>query len=199
MSTYFEQRRNNVPKYSRPPLSVRITFKIWFSAGNGALDLWLLMGDRNLRPKERLDYREYHRSGRKEVLPNKDVEMATDAASDSDVKVLGHLRDGAKFIGYPGRVLGKYCFEKKSWPPFFIMKKSLGPSYFYVKKVLAPRFFQGKNVREKSCCPTPFFERKRNFHRFFQKKVIGTTLSKLFFFESKKVTCNLSDTDTNFR
>ena len=54
------------------------------------------------------------------------------------------IRDGAKFMGYPGRVLGKYRFEKKSWPPFFIMKKSLGPSYFYVKKVLAPRFFQGK-------------------------------------------------------
>jgi len=38
----------------------------------------------------------------------------------------------------------KYRFEKKTWPPFFIMKKSLGPSYFYAKKVLAPHFFQEK-------------------------------------------------------
>ena len=30
-----------------------------------------------------------------------------------DVKKDGLLRDGAKFMGYPGRVLGKYCLKKK--------------------------------------------------------------------------------------
>ena len=53
------------------------------------------------------------------------------------------LRDGAKFMGYPGRVLGKYHFEKKSWPPFFIMKKSW-PVIFLRKIIPGPLFFQGK-------------------------------------------------------
>ena len=63
--------------------------------------------------------------------------------SNSDI--IHPVRDGAKFMGYPGRVLGKFRLEKKSWPPLFIMKKKSWPVIFLRKKSPGPPFFfQGK-------------------------------------------------------
>ena len=106
---------------------------------------------------------------------------------------LKNIRDGAKFMGYPGRVLGKYRFEKKFWPPFFIMKKSLGPSYFYVKKVLAPRFFSRKKVlarhifSRKKLLPYPFFKGKRHFQSFFSKKSHSPSIFHVISFSWKQI------------
>ena len=63
------------------------------------------------------------------------------------------LREGAKFIGYSGRVLGIFDLEKKSAPPLFQAEKKTCPPFFAPQKVspsflptkkLAPLFLGGK-------------------------------------------------------
>ena len=55
------------------------------------------------------------------------------------------LRDGSKFTGYPGRVLGIFSVEKKFAPPsFFFQKKFLPPLFLCVKKSMPPFFLTSK-------------------------------------------------------